>query len=100
MPTDRPNILAISSVWQAPSPSNNKVLKGTLGGWELTGIFTATSGAPLTVRAGVDQSLTGQGLDTADQVGNWNISGSRSRGAEVLKWFNTAAFALPALGTY
>jgi hypothetical protein len=99
MPTDRPNILAISSVWQAPSPSGNKVLKGILGGWELTGILTATSGAPLTVRAGVDRSLNGQGLDTADQVGNWQINGSRARAAEALQWFNTAAFALPALGT-
>ena len=97
--TDRPNILAISSVWQAPSPSGNKVLKGALGGWELTGIFTAASGAPLTVRAGVDRSLNGQGLDTADQVGDWRINGSRSRAAEALQWFNTAAFALPALGT-
>lgn len=99
MPTDRPNILAISSVWQAPSPSGNKVLKAALGGWELTGIFTAASGAPLTVRAGVDRSLNGQGLDTADQVGDWQINGSRSRSAELLQWFNTAAFALPALGT-
>ena len=99
MPTDRPNILAISSVWQAPSPSGNKILKAALGGWELTGIFTATSGAPLTVRAGVDRSLNGQGLDTADQVGDWQINGSRSRSAEALQWFNTAAFTLPALGT-
>jgi hypothetical protein len=99
MPTDRPNILSISSVWQAPSPRGNKFLKGAIGGWELTGIFTATSGAPLTVRAGVDRSLNGQGLDTADQVGDWHISGSRSRAAEALQWFNTAAFALPALGT-
>jgi hypothetical protein len=97
--TDRPNILAISSVWQAPSPRSNKVVKGALGGWELTGIFTATSGAPLTVRTGVDRSLNGQGLDTADQVGDWHINGSRSRAAEVLQWFNTSAFALNALGT-
>ena len=99
MPTDRPNILAISSVWEVPGPSNNKALRAALGGWELTGIFTATSGAPLTVRAGVDRSLNGQGLDTADQVGDWHISGSRSRNDELLKWFNTSAFALPALGT-
>jgi hypothetical protein len=99
MPTDRPNILAISSVWQAPSPSGNKLLRGVLGGWELTGIFTASSGAPLTVRAGVDRSLSGQGLDTADLVGDWHIDRSRSRAAETQQWFNTAAFALPALGT-
>jgi hypothetical protein len=99
MPTDRPNILAISSVWQAPSPGSNKAVKGALGGWELTGILTATSGAPLTVRTGVDRSLNGQGMDTADQVGAVQINGSRSRAAEALQWFNTTAFALPALGT-
>ena len=65
----------------------------------MTGIFTATSGTPLTVRAGVDRSLNGQGLDTADQAGDWHIDGSRPRAAELLQWFNTAAFALPALGT-
>ncbi|HWD99632.1 MAG TPA: hypothetical protein VG345_11360, partial [Bryobacteraceae bacterium] len=52
------------------------------------------------VRAGVDQSLTGQGLDTADLVGSWQISQNQSRGQQLLRWFNTAAFALPAPGTY
>jgi Carboxypeptidase regulatory-like domain len=98
--TNRPNILAISSVWELPSSYGNKFLKLALGGWELTGIFTASSGAPLTVRAGTDQSLTGQGLDTADVVGNWSFSQSRSRQQQVMQWFNTKAFATPALGTY
>ncbi len=98
--TNRPQILAISSVWQLPSGYTNKLMKQTLGGWELTGIFTASSGAPLTVRAGVDQSLSGQGLDTGDLVGNWNFSQNRSRQQQVQQWFNTKAFALPALGTY
>jgi hypothetical protein len=98
--TNRPQILAISSVWQVPSGYANQVMKQLLGGWELTGIFSANSGAPLTVRAGVDQSLTGQALDTADVVGNWHFSQSRSRQQQVSQWFNTSAFALPALGTY
>lgn len=97
--TDRPQIVAISSVWMMPSPHSNKALIATLGGWQLTGIFTASSGGPLTVRAGVDRSLNGQGLDTADQVGAWQINGSQSRGQEILRWFNTAAFSLPAIGT-
>jgi hypothetical protein len=99
MPTDRTHILAISSVWMMPSPSGNKALIAVLGGWQLSGILTANSGAPLKVSAGVDRSLNGQGLDTADLVGDWRINQSRPRGQELLKWFNTSAFALPALGT-
>jgi hypothetical protein len=99
MPTNRTHILAISSVWMAPSPRGNKVVTAIAGGWQLTGILTATSGAPLTVRTGVDRSLNGQNLDTADQVGDWHINQSRPRGQEILKWFNTAAFALNPIGT-
>ncbi len=100
MPTDRTHILAVSSVWMAPSPrTRNRLVTAAVGGWQLAGILTANSGAPLTVRAGVDRSLNGQNLDTADLVGDWKINQSRSRGDEVQRWFNTAAFALPALGT-
>lgn len=99
MPTDRTHILAISSVWMLPSPKAGKAITAILGGWQLTGILTANSGAPLKVSAGVDRSLNGQGLDTADLVGDWRIHESRPRSQEIQRWFNTAAFALPALGT-
>jgi hypothetical protein len=100
MGTDRTHILAISSVWMLPSPAGNKALSAIVGGWQLTGIYTASTGAPLKVSAGTDRSLTGQNLDTADLVGDWRISESRTREQEILKWFNTAAFALPAFGTF
>jgi hypothetical protein len=99
MPTDRTHILAISSVWMAPTPHGNKAMEAVLGGWQLTGILTANSGAPLTVRTGVDRSLNGQSLDTADLIGDWRINQSRPRGEEILKWINTAAFALNPIGT-
>ena len=51
------------------------------------------------MRAGVDRSLNGQGLDTADLVGDWHINQSRPRGQEILQWFNTSAFALDPIGT-
>lgn len=99
MPTDRTHILAISSVWMIPSPRVHQALDAVIGGWQLTGIYTASSGAPLTVRAGVDRSLNGQNLDTADAIGDWRIEGDRSRAEQAQRWFNTSAFALPALGT-
>lgn len=84
--TNRPNIVAISSVWQIPGSYRNTFMKQAFGGWELTGIFSASSGAPLTIRAGVDQSLTGQGLDTADLVGNWRFTQNRTRAQQVQEW--------------
>ena len=65
----------------------------------MTGILTATSGAPLTVRAGVDRSLNGQGLDTADQVGDWRINRSRSRARSCCSGSTPRRLRLPALGT-
>src|SRR5262245_14546075 len=97
---DRPQTLSVSYVWFLPTGGLQGVAKKVLGGWELSGILTASSGAPLTVRAGVDRSLTGQNLDTADLIGNPILTGDRTRGEELGKWFNTSAFALPAAGTF
>jgi hypothetical protein len=99
MPTDRTHILAISCVWILPGLRMNPAVNAIMGGWQLTGIYTASTGAPLTVRAGVDGSLNGQNLDTADLIGDWRLEQSRPRAEQMQKWFNTSAFALPALGT-
>ncbi|HEY6399872.1 MAG TPA: hypothetical protein VI479_00595, partial [Blastocatellia bacterium] len=96
---DRPQTLTISYVWYLPTGGMRGVAKKILGGWELSGIVSASSGAPLTVRAGVDRSLNGQNLDTADLNGDPIISGDRTRGEQIARWFNTSAFTLPALGT-
>lgn len=96
---DRPQALSISYVWSIPTGPLHGLPKAALGGWELTGIYTAVSGAPLTVRAGVDRSLNGQGLDTADLTGNPRLSNDRPRNELLQRWFNTSAFALPALGS-
>lgn len=96
---DRPQTLSVSYVWYLPTGGLSGLAKQILGGWELSGIVMASSGAPLTVRAGVDRSLNGQNLDTADLIGNPILSGDRTRAEQLTKWFNTSAFALPALGT-
>ncbi len=96
---DRPQILTISGVWHMPSPFRQGIGKAIFGGWEWTGILSAIGGSPLTVRAGVDRSLNGQGLDTADVVGDWRLSGNRSRQEKLDAWFDATAFVLPAIGT-
>lgn len=71
-----------------------------LGGWQLSGIVNAISGAPLTVGSGLDNSLTGIGSDTADLVGDWRLAGGRSKQDRMAKYFNTAAFKTNAIGTF
>ena len=66
----------------------------------MNGIFTVAGGPPFTVWSGVDNSLSGIGLDRADITGNALLAGGRTRGQEVAQWFNTAAFTTNALGTF
>ncbi|MBL8294709.1 MAG: TonB-dependent receptor, partial [Bryobacterales bacterium] len=74
--------------------------KFVLGGWQTNGIITAQTGGPLTISNGVDISRTGIGQDRVDIIGNPAMDGGRSRGDQIFRWFNTAAFAEPAAGTF
>jgi len=71
-------------------------LKWIVGGWQTNGIVTLQTGGPLTISNGVDISLTGIGLDRVDIAGNPDRAGAD----RILRWFNTAAFAGPAPGTF
>jgi hypothetical protein len=64
-------------------------------GWQLSGIYTGESGLPITPFLSVDSSGTGELNDRPDLVGDPN---SAPRTASV--WFNKAAFAQPAPGTF
>ena len=47
----------------------------------------------------MDNSRSGQGLDTTDLVGTHTLT-SGSRGQTIQQWFNTKAYAVNALGTF
>ncbi|NOT24714.1 MAG: TonB-dependent receptor [Acidobacteria bacterium] len=66
-------------------------------GWRLSGIFRASSGAALRVVTGIDRSLDGL-VTTAQRVNQVmdNVYGDKT----LNNWFNPAAFAQPAIGTY
>ena len=63
------------------------------GGWQLAGIFGFGSGQPYSVT--FDSTVTGWPSNRADIVGNPDPA-NRSIG----RWFNPAAFAIPAQFTY
>ena len=78
-------------------------LTGILSGWETYGIVALQTGRPFTVsllpeidNSGTGRSILGFGAnDRPNLVGNPNASARTT-----LEWFNTAAFAFPAPGTF
>ena len=85
--------------YQIPGPKTGAV-KAVAAGWQLNGIVTVQTGPPLTIVTGFDNSFSGIGNDRVDVIGNPYLAGGRSRGAEILQWFNTAGFTANAPGTF
>ncbi len=77
------------------------LVRHLLGGWQSNFIFVAESGPPMTVFSGLDNALSGVGGQWADYDGrDWRLSGSRSRGEKIARWFDTSAFTVNAPGTF
>jgi hypothetical protein len=88
-----------SGTYQVPfSGAPGSLAALTLGDWRVNGVFTAQAGAPFTVNLGVDQANVGAGpAQRPNQLQDPNLPGGE-RGPE--RWFDTAAFALPAPYTF
>jgi hypothetical protein len=78
----------------------NRFIRGAFGGWQTTTIWSWRSGVPINVTSGQDRSFTGVGLDGADLIGNPNLPSDRSTAQVLNAYFNPAAFALNAVGTF
>jgi hypothetical protein len=90
-----------SFVWQIPSTQLGwSFANEVLSNWSVNGIVIVRSGQPFSVLSGADRSTSGIGADRADIIGNPNLSTGRGHVATVKAYFNTAAFAANALGTY
>jgi outer membrane receptor protein involved in Fe transport len=76
------------------------VVRQVLGGWQWNGLFTARTGTPVNVTAGSDIALSGTPNQRPDVVGDWHLPDNRPRSALIAQWFNPAAFAAPATGTF
>jgi len=71
------------------------IASSIFGNFEIAGIFAAQTGRPFTPRISADRSNTGQLQDRPNVVGN-----PRLDNPDPQLWFNTAAFAIPAAGTF
>ena len=96
--------LSASYSYALPFGKGQSGWEGTLlGGWETHGIITLQSGRPFTVallpeidNSGTGRSILGFGAnDRPNLIGNPELSSPTT-----LQWFNTAAFAFPAPGTF
>jgi hypothetical protein len=96
---DRRQMFVVSGVWEVPLFSGSRgLLRHVLGGWSLNAIATFYAGQPLLIQSGTDRNFDGVASDRPNVVGNWYLSPHRAEQAEILGWFNTAAFQLNALG--
>jgi hypothetical protein len=78
----------------------NRVIRGVLGSWELTGLVSAQTGFPFTVVAGQDQSQTAIGQDRGVVLGDPYGAGACGNKAPCVDFLNRKSFALPAIGTF
>ncbi len=94
--SDRRHIFNANYVYELPffRNSDNEILKATLGGWQVSGITTLQSGAP------VPRILTA--TTTNFTRGNRaNVIGDAQAGnMDFPYWFDPAAYGVPAQGTY
>ena len=91
----------LSSIYELPRIQASGVAGKFANGWQLSGIVIAQSGFPFSVASGRDNSFSGIGSDFADFLGgSATLPGSRSRGEQVLQWFDTSRFTANAIGTF
>jgi outer membrane receptor protein involved in Fe transport len=97
---DRRHLLAVSFLVDLPFFKDDRGLAGLLlGGWQVNGIGIYYSGLPVDVIGSKDFNLDGNAADRPNLVGEWQkprpSSDDLVAGAT---WFDTAAFAPPAVG--
>jgi hypothetical protein len=92
-----------SFVWNLPFGKGEKFggdasgfKQAVIGGWQINGIYLLQGGFPISIYAAdVGGVLDSFGTNRADIVGDIHAGGG-----SITEWFNTAAFAQPALGNF
>ncbi len=111
---DLPQILSLSWVYKLPIgkgqhwSTSNKGLDYVIGNWQFNGIATFTSGQPYTAGVGGQADTAGVGGTEYNSFGSGSggyermdlLSNPKLSSPTPAEWFNTAALAVPAPGTY
>jgi hypothetical protein len=91
---DRQNVLTISHLWELPfGLHGHSLMASALGGWQLNGVFTWSTGVPLTVTA-----------DPLTCACPGSVSFANLNGSPVLNngtaFLNPASFSAPGVGQF
>ncbi len=93
-PYDRTHVAFVNFVYDLPffKDASSHLVKSTLGGWQLSGIVTMASGAPLNI------GLNGQNASSVltNTSNRPDINGKISYPKKVNEWFDTSVFSAPA----
>jgi hypothetical protein len=77
------------------------VLDKIVGGWELAGVMTISSGFPLgALFVSPDNTGAFGGSNRSNLIGDPCLPSNRPRGEKIANWVNTASFAFPAPFTF
>jgi hypothetical protein len=102
---DRTHVAFVNFVYELPffKDSSNRFLKATVGGWELAGILTFESGAPINLGVSGNNAssvIPNAGGSSSSNSGNRpNVTGAISYPKTVAQWFNPASFSAPTCAT-
>jgi carboxypeptidase family protein len=96
---DRTQIFFVNFVYDIPvfRESSNRFLKTAVGGWQVSGIVTAQTGAPLNINVSgrnVASVFSGDAANRPDLVGPIRYPKT------VGEWFDPSSFGAPAAGTW
>ena len=69
-------------------------------GWQFNSLFTFSTGVPFNILAGTNVSGTGENQDRVNLVGDPYANVPVLTNTTAVQYFNPAAFAKPAAGTY
>jgi hypothetical protein len=96
--SDRTHIFQFNFIYNLPvfNHSTSRMLKSTLGGWQLSAIAVMETGLPLGISLGGSQGSNG----IPGSTNRPNYSGSVSYPQTVAQWFNPSAFSLPTSGQW
>jgi hypothetical protein len=92
--TDRRHIFNLSGVAETPAFANT-ALRAVASNWHFSPILRILSGEAMTITTNQDRALNGMSPQRVNQV-QANVYGAKTAN----NFLNSAAFALPALGTF
>jgi len=105
---DRTHVAVVNFIYDIPLFRSNqsRLLKSTLGGWQVSGIVTMESGVPINIGVASSKTASGNnGLPNAtnrpDRAGSITYPQSAVPGKQQgIQYVNPASFAFPVLGTF